>query len=81
MQVRSLRFPFNSSETIYEDLRYNLRYKLGYTDSVMSKKSNEIKYMAESSLRSERTINPRLALKSLRFFSEVTRECYHSVPT
>jgi len=29
---------------------------------------------------SERTINPRLALKSLRFFPDVTRESYHSVP-
>jgi hypothetical protein len=28
---------------------------------------------------SERTINPRLALKSLTFFPDVTRECYHSV--
>jgi hypothetical protein len=30
--------------------------------------------------RTKRTINPRLALKSLSFFAEVARECYHSVP-
>ena len=28
---------------------------------------------------SERTINPRLALKSPAFFPDVTRECYHCV--
>jgi hypothetical protein len=30
---------------------------------------------------SERTRNPPLALKSLSFFPDVTRECYHSAPS
>jgi hypothetical protein len=29
---------------------------------------------------SERTINPRLALKILRFSPDIARECCHSVP-
>ena len=35
-------------ETIFEDLGYNLRCKLGYIDSVKSRKLNEIKLMAGS---------------------------------
>jgi hypothetical protein len=39
----------------------HLRYKLGYADTGGAKKLNEIKLMAKSWLRSERTINLRLA--------------------
>jgi hypothetical protein len=39
----------------------------------------EILILKGTETPSERTTNPRLALKSLSFFPDVTRECYHSV--
>jgi hypothetical protein len=36
----------NLSETIFEDLGYDLRCKLGYIDSAKSRELNEIKLVA-----------------------------------
>ena len=56
MHGRSLRSPSRLSETVFEDLGYNLRHKLGeYIEPVKSKTLKEIKPTSASWLRSERT--------------------------